>query len=89
MTGVLGALFAVLLGSGLAYWLSRGINILALAGDSMQGFGVIMDPVLYGDIGVWIIWYALIVCIVATVTASIIPAWKATKVDPAEALRMV
>jgi lipoprotein-releasing system permease protein len=88
-TGVLGALFATLIGGALAYWLSLGVNIEEVFGASMDSFGVVLDPVVYGDLGVWIVWYSLVVCTIATVAASVVPAWKATKVDPAEALRMV
>jgi ABC-type lipoprotein release transport system permease subunit len=89
LTGVLGGALATLIGGGLAYWLSGGINIEVVFGDMMGSMGVMMDPIVYGAVGTWIIWYALVVCTTATVIASIIPAWKATRVDPAEALRMV
>jgi ABC-type lipoprotein release transport system permease subunit len=89
LTGLLGALAATLMGGGLAYWLSTGIDIRKVFGDVFEAFGVLMDPIVYGSYGPWIVWYALVVCTVATVSASLLPAWKATKVDPAEALRMV
>jgi ABC-type lipoprotein release transport system permease subunit len=89
LTGVIGACLASLLGGGLAYWLSLGVDVRALFGDSFDSLGVLMDPIVYGDFGIWIIRYSLTVCVIATVVASLVPAWKATKVDPAEALRMV
>jgi len=54
-----------------------------------ESFGVLMDPMVYGLFGPWIVSYALVVCTIATVAASLLPAWKATRVDPAEALRVV
>jgi putative ABC transport system permease protein len=89
LTGVLGAVLASILGGGLAKWLSTGVNIAGLFGDAFDTFGVMMDPIVYGDLGIWIVWYASAVCITATVIASLVPALKAMRVDPAEALRMV
>jgi ABC-type lipoprotein release transport system permease subunit len=88
-TGLLGAVAAIAIGGGLAFWMSGGIDMAKLFGNVFDVFGVVMDPVINADVGVWIVWYALTVCTLATTAASVIPAWKATKVDPAEALRGV
>ena len=42
---------------------------------------------MYGDLGLWIVPYVLVVAIGATVLASIYPAWFAARTDPATALR--
>jgi ABC-type antimicrobial peptide transport system permease subunit len=58
-------------------------------GDSGMDFGgVLWDPVIYGGFGLWIVWYVLWVSLAATVAASIYPIWFATRVNPAEALRV-
>lgn len=46
------------------------------------------DPIFYGDIGSWTLWYVFTVAIVVTVLASLYPAWFATTTDPADALRV-
>jgi len=50
--------------------------------------GVVIDPVIYGDLGVWIVWYVAVVALGATLLASIYPAWFAVRTDPATALRV-
>jgi len=49
---------------------------------------VLLDPVIYGDIGWWIVPYVFAVAIGATVVASVYPAWYAARTDPAVALRV-
>jgi len=49
---------------------------------------VLLDPYIYGDFGFWIIVYALTDSLAATVAASLYPAWIASRVEPADALRM-
>jgi len=88
--GIGGALIALALSAPIAYRLaSRGVNISALMGGVKSFGGVLIDPVIYGDLGWWVIWYAFGVSLAATIAASLYPAWLAQKIDPAEALRRV
>jgi ABC-type lipoprotein release transport system permease subunit len=90
MTGLAGAAAALLMGGPLAYLIAtRGINIAALTGGELAVEGVLFDPYVYGDFGVWIVWYALGVSVAATTIAAVYPAWFALKTDPAKALRVV
>ena len=50
--------------------------------------GVIIEPVIYGDIGWWTAWYVCTVAVVVTMLASLYPAWFAARTDPANALRV-
>lgn len=88
VVGVAGALVALALGGPLTYYLStHGINFASLIGE---GFGnVLLDPRMYCVFGPWIIWYALAISVTATALVSVYPAWLATRVDPAEAMRKV
>jgi ABC-type lipoprotein release transport system permease subunit len=87
--GIGGAVFALLTGGPASYYTAtRGISLEALMGDTAFG-NVLLDPVLYGSFGPWMIGYAFGISIVSTVIASIYPAWLATKTDPADALRIV
>ena len=90
VVGLGGAVVALALGgSGAHYLATEGINFAAFIGEDFSIGNVLLDPYLYGSFGIWLLWYALGVSVTATVVASIYPAWLATKVDPADALRTV
>ena len=90
--GLGGAVVALGVGGAIAYRLSvKGFDMAAMMNEDFSvSFGdVMIDPIMYGDFGSWLIWYALGISLVATVVASVYPAWMATKIDPARALRTV
>ena len=90
LVGVAGAAVALLLGGSAAYYLAtKGVNLATMMGEELSFENVLLDPYVYGDFGIWLIWYALAVSVIATVGASIYPAWLATKVEPADALRVI
>jgi ABC-type lipoprotein release transport system permease subunit len=89
-TGLAGAAAALILGSPVLYYLStKGIDFGALVGGDLGVGNVLFDPYLYGDFGIWMVWYAFSVSVAATVIAAIYPAWFAVKTDPAAAIRTV
>jgi ABC-type lipoprotein release transport system permease subunit len=71
-------------------WLlaTRGIDLSSYMGASYSFQGVLIEPIIYGDAGAWTAWYVLTVAIVVTVTASLYPAWFASRTNPADALRV-
>jgi ABC-type lipoprotein release transport system permease subunit len=88
--GALGALIG--LGVALpivAYLALHGIRIsdLITTGD-MAVSGALLDPVLHADMGLWLVPYALLLSLIATVLAAFYPAIHATRTDPADALRV-
>ena len=88
--GLGGAVVALALGGFSAYRLAtRGVDLIKLMGGETAFGSVLLDPVIYGDFGPWILWYALGISLVSTVAASIYPAWYATRTDPATAMRKV
>lgn len=90
VVGTAGAAVALLLGCPAAYYLAtRGFNLAAFLGDDFSFGNVLIDPYIYGDIGVWLVWHALAVSLAATMLASLYPAWFAIRTNPAEALRVV
>ncbi len=91
LIGVGGAAVSLVLGGAAAYYLaSHGVNIANMYGGGELSVGeVMLDPVIYGDFGLWILWFALGISVLATMVASLWPAWFATRTDPANALRMV
>jgi ABC-type lipoprotein release transport system permease subunit len=86
-----GAIVSLALGGPAAYYLAdKGVNIAGLYGTGDISIGdVLLDPRIYGDFGLWVLWFALGVSLLATLIASIYPAWFATRTDPTNALRMV
>ena len=87
--GLGGATNALALGGSAAHWLAtRGFNLQAFMGEDFTFGDVLLDPYIYGDFGFWIVIYALVLSFAATVTASLYPAWIATRLQPADALRM-
>ena len=67
---------------------TRGIDLTQFMGETYTFQGVIIEPVIYGDIGSWTAWYVFTVAILVTVLASLYPAWFAARTDPADALRV-
>lgn len=87
--GVAGALVGLAIGAPLVWQLARaGLDLRRFMGASYTFSGVIIEPVLYGSFGVWIVFYVTAVAIGATVLASLYPAWFAARTDPAVALRV-
>ena len=67
---------------------TRGIDLSPYMGASYSFQGVLIEPVIYGDVGAWTAWYVLTVAVVVTVLASLYPAWFASRSNPADALRV-
>jgi|GEM_PF-419979 ABC-type lipoprotein release transport system permease subunit len=86
--GTISWLATVALAGPITYYFARvGIRILD-AGQSMSALGTVVDPIMHGDFGIWFFVYAAILSYLATVVASIYPAWYAVRLEPAETLRM-
>jgi ABC-type lipoprotein release transport system permease subunit len=89
MIGVASAALALTLGLPIVWRFARtGIDLSRYMGANFSFQGVIIEPVIYGDIGSWTAWYVFLVAIVVTVLASLYPAWFAAKTNPADALRV-
>ena len=89
MLGAGGALLAIAAGLPLIWRLAHtGLDFRRYLGGSYAFQGVLMDPVIYGDFGWWIVAYVCAVAMGATIVASLYPAWYAARTDPAVALRV-
>lgn len=87
--GMASAALGLLLGLPFVWTLAtRGIDLTQYMGASYSFQGVLIEPVIYGDFGVWTAWYVLTVAIGVTVIASLYPAWFASRTNPADALRV-
>jgi ABC-type lipoprotein release transport system permease subunit len=86
--GAIGAALGLAIGLPIVWYLEHaGLDFRALLGSSWTFEGVIMEPVVYGDLGPWILTYVLAIAMGATLIASIYPAWFTARTDPATALR--
>jgi len=88
--GLMGGALALVLGLPVTYLMAtRGVDFSGLYGDAdLAVSNVLMDPVIYGDFGWWLVLLALGLAWGATVLSSLYPAWFALTTDPAEALRV-
>ena len=88
--GLIGGLLGLVFGVPAAYYISVwGIDFTAIYGQSEVAFSnILIDPVLYGDFGWWLVPLAMVLSLTATVLSSLYPAWFAARTDPASALRV-
>jgi ABC-type lipoprotein release transport system permease subunit len=88
MIGVGGAIFALIIGGPVSYYLATtGVNLAELADIELAIDNVLLEPIVYGEFGLWILWYALGVAVSAVLLASLYPMWMAIRTTPAEAMR--
>jgi ABC-type lipoprotein release transport system permease subunit len=87
--GILGGGLGFALGAPLVWYMeTSGIDFREYMGTSYAFQGVVIEPVLYGDFGPWMIPHVLVIALGATLVASLYPAWFAARTDPAVALRV-
>jgi ABC-type lipoprotein release transport system permease subunit len=87
--GIASAALGLALGLPFVWVLAtKGLDLSRYMGASYSFQGVLIEPIIYGDAGAWTAWYVLSVAMVVTVTASLYPAWFASRTNPADALRV-
>lgn len=87
--GLMGALAGLLLATPLVYYTAtNGIDFSAMVEGDFAIEGVLFDPILYADIGYWMVPHALIIALVSTFIAALYPAWFAIRTDPTSALSL-
>ena len=85
-----GLLAAALLTAGPYYYLNvHGIDMSGVAGTGTEVAGVQMEPHLYAAITAEHMALVAVLAVLATVLAGIYPAWRAGRVAPAQAVRLV
>ena len=90
--GVFGAIVGCTISYLLVLWIGRaGLDFSAFAGDLSQGGDVyaLMGNVIYPSIPlINVVYYGVAVVVIAAI-ASLIPAWQASRSEPAEALHHI
>jgi len=70
-----------------AYYAHNGIDFSSLIGTSWTYEGMLFEPIIYPDLGTWVVPYVAAVALGATLIAFLYPAWICARTDPAVALR--
>lgn len=87
--GAAGGALGVALGLPVAWHFARyGLDFSSFMGEGYSFQGLLMEPVIYSDVGAWMVPFVMAVAFGATVLASLYPAWFAARTDPAVALRV-
>jgi len=87
--GVLGGALGLLIGLPIVWRLATaGLDLAPYVGTNYSAFGLVIEPVIYGDLGAWVAPYVLVIAVVSTLAAAVYPVWFAVRVDPAAALRV-
>ncbi|HEY7726392.1 MAG TPA: FtsX-like permease family protein [Anaeromyxobacteraceae bacterium] len=88
LVGLAGAALALGLALPVLAHLHRtGIDFRSLMGPGWTFQGVVVEPIIYLDLGAWVLPEALGISLAATLLATLWPAWFVARTDPAEALR--
>ncbi|HEY6038785.1 MAG TPA: hypothetical protein VIV58_31100, partial [Kofleriaceae bacterium] len=86
--GLAGAIAGMAIGLPLVgYFAHAGIDFRSLLGSSWTFEGVVFEPVIYPQLGAWVVPYIGVIAIGATLIAFLYPAWVCARTDPANALR--
>ncbi|WP_169791704.1 ABC transporter permease [Sandaracinus amylolyticus] len=89
--GALGALLALAWSSPILHrWATAGVDLSSMmpSRDGLAFGGVLIDPIYHPAFGAWLVPTALSLSLIATIVASLYPAWFASRTDPASALRV-
>ena len=89
--GTLGALLALAWSIPILHrWATAGVDLSTMmpSRDGLAFGGVLIDPIYHPAFGAWLVPTALCLSLIATIVASLYPAWFASRTDPASALRV-
>ncbi|HTL53065.1 MAG TPA: ABC transporter permease [Planctomycetota bacterium] len=89
LLGFLGGSLGLALGTPVVSWLHiHGFDLRVISKDFDLGVSnVLLEPVIHGAMGWWIVPLTFGLALTATVLSSLYPAWYALSTDPANALR--
>ena len=84
MIGIIGGIVGIFVGSGFSYLLEvKGITI----GKAVEGYPIPIRQVIYGDLTWFPVIKSFLLGLFASVLGAFLPALKASRMEPAEALR--
>jgi len=87
--GVMGAFVGLSLAAIPVYYTAtRGIDFSELMKGDIAISGVFFDPIIYADMGGWMVLYALFISCLSTLVAALYPAFSVLRTDPGSALSL-
>jgi ABC-type lipoprotein release transport system permease subunit len=87
--GVLGGALGLLLSTPLVHYTSTtGIDIYALMGGEFSFSGVLFEPIMYSDMGPWMVPHAFAIALIAMLISAVYPSVYALRTDPTSALSL-
>jgi len=87
--GFLGGVAGLLIGAPFLHWAAtEGLDFTRLFEGELAMDGMLFDPVIYAEVGMWIVPYALILAVGASLLAATYPARTAVSIDPTTALSL-
>ncbi len=87
--GILGAAAGLLIAWPIVhYTATTGIDLRAMMGGDFAVSGVLLDPVVYSDMGLWMVPHAFFISLAAMLVAAVYPAWYTLRIDPTSALSL-
>jgi ABC-type antimicrobial peptide transport system permease subunit len=87
--GVLGGAAGLVIGLPFIYpAATKGYNFAETMGGDFVTEGVLFDPIVYADMGMWLIPLAFGIALFSTLVAGLYPAWYALRTNPTSALSL-
>lgn len=88
LIGVLAVAVGLAIGLGIHAWLaSTGLDLAALYGEDLELGGVVMEGRMYSHLTAAIVAQWTVVVFAICVASALYPAWRATRLNPVEAMR--
>ncbi len=87
--GFMGAVTGLLLAAYPVYYTAtHGIDFSKIMKGDIAISGVFFDPIIYADMGAWMVLYAFVLSCFSTLVAALYPAFSALRTDPGSALSL-
>ena len=82
------SLIGILMGGMINYYLSvQGLDLSGGTGEPLQMMGLNFDPVMYIDMQVDTYWVPIVGLFVIATSSALWPAYRASKLNPVDAIR--
>ncbi|MBD3368712.1 MAG: FtsX-like permease family protein [Candidatus Eisenbacteria bacterium] len=87
--GLLGGVAGLAIGAPFLHWAAtKGLDFTEFVEGEFSMEGMLFDPVIYAQVGMWVVPYAVVVALAATVLAALYPARTAVTINPTTALSL-
>jgi ABC-type antimicrobial peptide transport system permease subunit len=88
LLAMLAGTFGLLIGGALDWYLiTYGLDFSADMADGFEFSGVVFEPILHGSFRIEPVIATMASVVIVSMFASLLPAWRAARLNPVEALR--